>query len=76
MPSSLEYRLLTEQLEDAQERASNQKPKRTWFGRYPLMRIDHVFISQGIEVVAFEVPRTELTKLASDHMPLVVDLVL
>ena len=43
------------------------------FGRYPCARIDHVFVDPGIEVVAMEVPNTELTRVASDHLPLIAD---
>lgn len=46
---------------------------RTWTGRTPLRRIDHVLVSPDIEVRHVYVPRTELSRVASDHLPLVVD---
>ncbi len=48
---------------------------RTWSGRMPLRRIDHVMVRGGIEVSDVYVPRTRLSRVASDHLPLVVDLV-
>jgi endonuclease/exonuclease/phosphatase family metal-dependent hydrolase len=47
---------------------------RTWSGVVPLRRIDHVFASGHFRVLGIEVPRTRLTRAASDHLPLVVDL--
>ena len=46
----------------------------TWSSRMPLRRIDHVFVSEALRVRESYVPRTRLTKVASDHLPLVVDL--
>ena len=46
----------------------------TWSSRMPLRRIDHVFVSRDLEVKQTYVPRTRLTRVASDHLPLVVDL--
>ena len=44
------------------------------FGGYPLARIDHVFVDPGINVASIEVPSTELTRVASDHLPLIVEI--
>jgi endonuclease/exonuclease/phosphatase family metal-dependent hydrolase len=35
---------------------------------------DHIFVSDDIHVRHVEVPRTHLTRLASDHFPLIADL--
>ena len=37
-------------------------------------RIDHVFVDPGLTVVDIEVPSTEYLRLASDHLPLIVEL--
>jgi endonuclease/exonuclease/phosphatase family metal-dependent hydrolase len=52
---------------------NNHQPKSTWFGRYPVGRIDHVFVGQKVMVLGVKVPRMELTQMASDHLPLIVD---
>jgi len=49
---------------------------KTWSSRLPLRRIDHVFVSDEIAVETVYVPRSRLTRAASDHLPLVVDLTL
>ncbi len=47
------------------------KPGNTWHSRFPFMRIDHVFVSHDITVEKLVVPRTKLTRIASDHLPVV-----
>ncbi len=49
-------------------------PKKTWPSIYPVMGLDHLFVSADIAVTRIEAPVTGLTRLASDHLPLVVDL--
>jgi endonuclease/exonuclease/phosphatase family metal-dependent hydrolase len=50
------------------------RPLPTWSGRIPVRRIDHVFASGHFRVERCRVPRSRLTRVASDHLPLVVDL--
>ncbi|OGW78682.1 MAG: hypothetical protein A2Z83_04520 [Omnitrophica bacterium GWA2_52_8] len=61
-------------LRDAQMLVESHKPKSTWFAGYPFSRIDHFFVSPDIEVMNIAVPSTELDRIASDHLPLIVDL--
>jgi endonuclease/exonuclease/phosphatase family metal-dependent hydrolase len=74
MPRSRVYRHVASHLRDVQQAARRHRPQRTWLSRYPLTRIDHIFVSEGIEVVRAEVSRTDLARKASDHLPLIVDL--
>jgi endonuclease/exonuclease/phosphatase family metal-dependent hydrolase len=75
VPGSWSYRLLHRSMVDVQKQALASKPRRTWAGgSYPLFRIDHVFINDGLRVFAADVPATSLERAASDHLPLVVDL--
>jgi endonuclease/exonuclease/phosphatase family metal-dependent hydrolase len=60
-------------LHDAQIALNGYRQKNTWFGRYPCACIDHVFVDPSIEVADIEVPNTELTRVASDHLPLIAD---
>ncbi len=73
-PKSRVCRKLTVPLQDAQDSLPNHRPKPTWFGRLPINRIDHIFVDPSIEVHAVDVPRTVLTRNASDHLPLIVDI--
>ncbi|MBI4394829.1 MAG: endonuclease/exonuclease/phosphatase family protein [Candidatus Omnitrophica bacterium] len=69
-PKSLVCQRMACKLRDAQTILKSHKPHKTWFGG----RIDHVFVSPHIEVMTIDVPRTELDKVSSDHLPLVVEL--
>jgi endonuclease/exonuclease/phosphatase family metal-dependent hydrolase len=67
------HSLFTAQLRDAQ-REVRRRHLRTFPARRPLICLDHLFMSEGWEVVSAEVPRTPLARCASDHLPLVVEL--
>ncbi len=73
LPSSRICRGFRTLLLDAQVELANHRPKKTLFGRFPFARIDHVFVDPAIEVIGIEVPNTELTRVASDHLPLIVE---
>jgi endonuclease/exonuclease/phosphatase family metal-dependent hydrolase len=47
-----------------------RRPKATFPSRFPLLRLDHVFVSDEIRVIDVEVVSTPLTRRASDHLPL------
>ena len=74
MPSSHVCRQVRTRLQDTQIVLESHRPRRTFFGRFPTARIDHIFVDPGIEVLDIEVPDTELARVASDHLPLIVEL--
>lgn len=76
LPWFPETRRLTRRLRDAQAEADGHRPRNTFGGRVPLWRIDHVLVDPAVRVSGVEVPRNELARVASDHLPVVVDLVL
>ena len=47
--------------------------RRTYPGLFPILHLDHIYYEGPIEVVGVELPRTRLTLVASDHLPLVAD---
>jgi endonuclease/exonuclease/phosphatase family metal-dependent hydrolase len=74
LPRSRAYRRLTRDLADAQRAHPCSRPRPTFPSRLPILRIDHAFVGGGVEVIGSAVPRTPLTRVASDHLPLVFDL--
>ena len=74
MPGSRPYRRLAERVHDAQMLLTHRKPMKTFFAFFPFSRIDHIFVDPGMTVLSVEVPRTNLTRVASDHLPLIVEL--
>ena len=71
-PRSRPYRLLAGALRDAQRLAGDPKV-RTWPSVLPMVRYDHVFVGHGIEARRVDVPRTPLTQVASDHLPVLME---
>jgi endonuclease/exonuclease/phosphatase family metal-dependent hydrolase len=61
-------------LRDAQLLLDSHKPHNTWLATHPFSRIDHFFVSPNIGVMSITVPTTELDRIASDHLPLIVNL--
>lgn len=71
VPRSLAYRHVAGRLRDAQVEAG-RRPWPTFPSRFPLLRIDHVFIGEGIQAVEVTVPSAGSARTASDHLPLLV----
>ena len=75
---SVAYRLLTGRLRDVQREVDGRRRSgssvRTFPSRLPVLRIDHCFIRGSIAVAGVHAPRSPLARMASDHLPLVVDL--
>jgi endonuclease/exonuclease/phosphatase family metal-dependent hydrolase len=75
LPSSRVYRKLAASLRDAQRSRQARAPYLSTFpSRWPFLTLDYLFVTDDLEVRALEVPRTELTGRASDHLPIVADL--
>jgi endonuclease/exonuclease/phosphatase family metal-dependent hydrolase len=72
-PASSAYGLMLDRFTDTQL-VSGRKPLATFPSPLPISRIDFVFVSKHFEVMDTKVPRNSLTRVASDHLPLVVDL--
>jgi endonuclease/exonuclease/phosphatase family metal-dependent hydrolase len=70
---SASYRLLARRLRDAQVEAGGGR-KATFPSRLPLLRIDHIFVGDGIRVLNTFVHNSPLARRASDHLPLCADL--
>jgi endonuclease/exonuclease/phosphatase family metal-dependent hydrolase len=47
--------------------------RRTYPGVFPILHLDQIYYSGRIEIVSVELPRTRLSLVASDHLPLVAD---
>ena len=67
------YRMLARRFRDVQIDAGG-RPVSPFPSRLPLLRIDHIFIGEGISVRRTFVHDTPLARRASDHLPLCADL--
>lgn len=72
------YKSFATRLRDVQRNADGTRRRgrsvRTFPSRMPMLRIDHVFVSPDIDVLGVHAPDSTLARIASDHLPLVVDL--
>jgi endonuclease/exonuclease/phosphatase family metal-dependent hydrolase len=61
-------------LRDVQRGTDGAAPRNTFTSFHPFARIDHIFVSRHFVPSVVLVPRTDLTRVASDHLPLIADL--
>lgn len=73
-PRSEPYRALTRRLRDVQGEVMEFTPLNTFSTLHPMVRIDHIFVSRHFKPSKVRVPRNHLTRVASDHLPLIVEL--
>lgn len=73
-PNSQVCRRITAQLQDSQTLLAQHRPAGTFPSRFAALRIDHIFVSQAVAVTAVDIPSSQLAKVASDHLPLLVQL--
>jgi endonuclease/exonuclease/phosphatase family metal-dependent hydrolase len=64
--------LLTERLNSVDLRNFLRR-RRTYPGLFPILHLDHIYYEGRVEVVGVELPRTRLSLVASDHLPLVAE---
>jgi endonuclease/exonuclease/phosphatase family metal-dependent hydrolase len=69
------YHSFEKNLIDAQLSPSrpNKKIIKTWPSFFPVLRIDHLFLSREFTVQNIETARDLNAKIASDHLPLIAD---
>jgi endonuclease/exonuclease/phosphatase family metal-dependent hydrolase len=72
-PRYAAYKKFAGKLRDARRAAGVRGGALTFPSRFPMIRIDHMFISPSIDVANMHAPDGALMKLASDHLPLVAD---
>jgi len=50
------------------------KRRRTYPGFFPFLHLDHIYYAGDVDVRRITLPRTRLSLVASDHLPLVADI--
>ena len=48
--------------------------RRTYPGVFPVLHLDHIYYEGDVHVLGLDLPRTRLSLMASDHLPLVAEL--
>jgi endonuclease/exonuclease/phosphatase family metal-dependent hydrolase len=67
------YQTLVRKLPDAQRTLGLKPSIKTFPSSFPAIRIDHCFVSPDITVRAMSAPFSPLARMASDHLPLILD---
>lgn len=67
------YRAFKARLHDAQLQVNGARPLPTFPSAFPVLRIDHAFVSEGLTIERVWVEDGPLARKASDHLPLIVD---
>jgi endonuclease/exonuclease/phosphatase family metal-dependent hydrolase len=65
--------LLSERLNSVDLR-NHLRRRRTYPGVFPILHLDHIYYTGKVEIVGIELPRTRLSLVASDHLPLVAEI--
>lgn len=67
------YQTLARNHADCQRQLGLRPTIKTFPSGFPAIRIDHVFVSPEIRITGVHAPFSPLSRMASDHLPLVVD---
>lgn len=67
------YQALTRRLTDCQRQLGLRPTVKTFPSGFPAIRIDHAFVSDEIRVTGVKAPASPLARMASDHLPLIMD---
>jgi endonuclease/exonuclease/phosphatase family metal-dependent hydrolase len=76
VPTSRAYRLIETHLRDVRTLVRPGRAFRTFPTRLPSLAVDHIFVNSALSPTHLNVHRTPLARLASDHFPLVCELML
>lgn len=72
-PRTQVYRTFAAKLLEARRATRSWRREPTFPARLPMLAIDHVFVSGMVRIESVRTPRDPVSRIASDHLPLVVD---
>jgi endonuclease/exonuclease/phosphatase family metal-dependent hydrolase len=73
-PPGAVTRVLADRFTDAATARPDERPAKTFPSRWPLLRLDRIYVAGPVEVLGCRVDGSPLARAASDHLPLVADL--
>ncbi|CAN5468005.1 endonuclease/exonuclease/phosphatase family protein [soil metagenome] len=76
LPGSGPHRMLSRHLRDVRRLVKPTRPHRTFPTSFPMLAVDHIFVNQALRPLRVGVHRTALARVASDHFPLVAEIML
>ena len=76
LPGSGPHRLLSRHLRDVRQLVRPRRAHRTFPTAFPAFAVDHIFVNAALHPVSVSVHRTAMARVASDHFPLVAELII
>lgn len=73
-PRQYVHHLVSKVMPDVEDQMGRGVFKKTFPTRYPVVRLDHIFVDRRVQVKDVFIPANHLTKVASDHLPVIADL--
>lgn len=73
LPGSRSIKLLAHAIPDVRTVVKTERLHRTYPTRLPAIAVDHIFASNALQPLGITAHRTNLSRLASDHFPLVAE---
>lgn len=74
LPGSHPHRQFGQHLRDVRGLIDPPRPFRTFPTAFPVLAVDHIFINALLRPISLRVHRTAISRVASDHFPLVTEL--
>ena len=75
LPGSRPYRALSRHLRDVRRLVHPFRVFRTFPTFFPMLAVDHIFIDRRLRPLSMAIHRSPLSRTASDHFPLIAELV-
>ena len=75
LPGSRPHRALSQHLRDVRQLVRPGRPFRTFPTWFPAFAVDHILINEAFQATNLTVHRSPISRMASDHFPLVAELV-
>src|SRR3989339_16383 len=72
-PRARGYQLLRASFDEVKSSMPHKSSRKTLFSPLPLFEVDHIFYNGNLHVESVKIPNTPLTRIASDHLPLIAD---
>ncbi len=73
-PRGRGYQLLRASFDEVKSSLPQKSSRKTFFNPLPLFEVDHIFHNGNFRVASVNIPNTPLTRIASDHLPMIADL--
>lgn len=72
-PRSLGHRLLKTSFDEVKSHMGKKGSRKTFSSAAPIFELDHIFFNGNLRVESVSIPSTPLTRIASDHLPVIAD---